>query len=234
MAIRPIRPRANLPDVMAALRELSTAATLAGMARFGIPSDHALGVTMADMRTLAQGLGQDHELAAALWATGCYEARMVASMIDDPARVTPSHMDHWCRDFDNWALCDTVCFNLFNATPHAWAKIYEWSAREPEFEKRAAFALLWCLPRRKIHTDTAAFSAALALIEREAHDERHFVKKALNMALRSMGKRNAALHEAARATAQRLAQAKSTSARWIGSHALRELNSPAVISRLAP
>ena len=134
--------KSTVVDVMATLQSLSTATTLAGMARFGIPSNHALGVTVADMRTLAKELGRSHELAAALWDTGCYEARMVASMIDESAVVTPQQMDAWCRDFDNWAICDTVCFNLFNATPHAWSKIHEWSDRVAEFEKRAAFALL--------------------------------------------------------------------------------------------
>jgi 3-methyladenine DNA glycosylase AlkD len=224
------------PDVncvLAALGDLSTESTLAGMVRFGIPSTHALGVTMADMRTLAKSLGQSHELAADLWATGCYEARMVASMIEAPALVTPIQMDQWCRDFDSWAICDTVCFNLFNVTAHAWEKIHEWSSREAEFEKRAAYALLWCLPRRKASADNAAFIAALGLIEREACDERNFVKKAVNMALRSIGKRNTELNAAAIETARRLAVANNKTSRWIGSHALRELASPAVVSRLA-
>jgi 3-methyladenine DNA glycosylase AlkD len=218
---------------MAALRGLGTAATLLGMSRFGIPSDHALGVTVGDLRVFAKRLGRSHDLAAGLWATGCYEARMVASMIDVPTRVTPLQMDQWVHDFDNWAICDTVCFNLFNVTPHAWGKIHEWSSLEAEFEKRAAFALLWCLPRTRTNTNNAAFIDALALIEREAHDDRNFVKKAINMALRSIGKRNAELNAAAISTARRLAAAKDKCARWVGSHALRELTSKAVASRLA-
>ncbi len=218
--------------VLKSLRDLSTPSTVAGMARFGIPSDHALGVTVADMRVLAKSLGPNHALAAELWSTGCYEARMVASMIDDPSLVTPRQMENWCRDFDSWAICDTVCFNLFNATPHAWNKIHEWSARQLEFEKRAAFALLWCLPRGKTASPNAAFVDALSLIEREAHDERNFVRKSINMAFRSIGKRNLALNAAATATARRLVVAKDKSARWVGSHALLELASTAVATRL--
>lgn len=219
-------------EAMEWLKSHATKATLDGMARYGIPSNHALGVTMADMKVLGKRLGRNHELAAALWDTGCYEARMVASMVDDPVQVTPAQMDRWCKDFDNWAICDTVCFNLFNRSPHAWAKIKPWSSKPAEFEKRTAFALLWCVhvPRGAHHNDR--FLEALTFIEREAGDDRNFVKKAVNMALRATGRRNTVLHAAAVAVAKRLSGSSNKSARWVGSHALRELTSPAVLKRL--
>ena len=127
------------------LKRHGTKANREGMARYAIPSDKAFGVSMADMKMLAKRLGRNHELAAALWDTGWYEARMLAAFVDEPARVTPAQMDRWCRDFDNWAICDTACFPLFDRTPHAWRKVEQWSRRRDEFVKRAAFALLWGL-----------------------------------------------------------------------------------------
>src|SRR6185503_11013212 len=151
----------------------------------------------------------------------------------DPALITPAQMDRWCRDFDNWGICDTICFNLFDRTPHAWAKVAEWSRRRGEFEKRTAFALLWSLSVHDKHAGDEPFIQGLALIEREAGDERNFVKKAVNMALRAVGKRNRALHAAALAVARRLAGSSNAVARWGGKDALKELTSPAVIRRLA-
>jgi 3-methyladenine DNA glycosylase AlkD len=187
---------------------------------------------MADMKALRKQLGRSHELASALWDTGCYEARMVASFVDDPAQVTPAQMDRWCKDFDNWAICDTVCFNLFNRTPHAWAKIKQWSSKREEFEKRTAFALLWCIHVPDGENANPKFLEGLALIEREAGDDRNFVKKAVNMALRATGRRNPVVHKAAVEVAKRLAGSSDKTARWVGSHALRELTSAAVLARL--
>ena len=215
------------------LKRHSTKAYRDGMARFAIPSEKAFGVSMSNIQSLAKQLGRSHELAAALWSTDCYEARMLASFIDDPASVTPAQMDRWCRDFDNWAICDTVCFVLFDRTPHAWRKVEQWSSRRDEYVKRAAFALLWGLT---VHDKTAGderFVHGLVLIERAANDDRNFVKKAVNMALRATGKRNPALHAAAVATAQRLAASTEPAARWVGKDALRELTSAKVTARLA-
>jgi 3-methyladenine DNA glycosylase AlkD len=205
------------------LRGHSSKATRDGMARFAIPSDHAYGVAMKDMKAFAKTLGRNHALGCALWDTGVYEARMLTSMVADPAKVTPAQMDRWCRDFDNWAFCDTMAFNLFDRTPHAWDKVAQWSSRRPEFEKRAAFALLWSLSVHDKAAPDDKFLGGLRLIEREAGDDRNFVKKAVNMALRAIGKRNRALHGAAVATAKRLAAAAEPSAKWIGKDALREL-----------
>ena len=219
--------------VLASLRRVATKKTRDGMARFNIPSDKAFGVTMTDLKVLAKRLGRNHELAAALWATGWYDARMLATLIDEPARVTSAQMDRWCRDFDNWAICDTACFALFDRTSHAWQKVDQWAGRREEFVKRAAFALLWGLT---VHDKLAAdefFVGGLELIERAATDERNFVKKAVNMALRAIGKRNPALNAAAVAVAQRLASSSESATRWVGKDALRELTSPGVSQRLA-
>ncbi len=190
-------------------------------------------MSVSDIRVLAKRLGRNHELAAALWDTGVYEARMLTSFVDDPARVTSAQMDRWCRDFDNWAICDTLCFHLFDRTPYAWQKVSQWCGRDEEFVKRAAFALLWALAAHDKHADDARFAEGLRFIERAAPDERNFVKKSVNMALRAIGKRNPALNAAAVTVAERLADSPQTAARWVGRDALRELTSPAVIRRLA-
>ena len=214
------------------LKRRSSRATLAAMARYSIPSDYAYGVAMKDIKVLGKTLGRNQPLAVALWATGVYEARMLASFVGDPEQLTAAQMDRWCKDFDNWAFCDAMSFNLFDRTPHAWAKVTQWSTRRNEFEKRTAFALLWSLT---VHDKRAAddlFERGLALIEREAGDERHFVKKATNMALRAIGKRNRALNSAAVMVARRLADSKDATAQWVGKDALRELTSAAVTRRL--
>ena len=205
------------------LRSHSTKATRDGMARYAIPADNALGVAMKDIKALGTKLGRDQELAVALWETGVYEARMLCSFVSDPAKLTSAQMDRWCKDFDNWAICDTMCFNLFDRTPHAWAKVTHWSKKRGEFEKRTAFALLWSLAMHDRSSDDKPFVHGLALIERAADDERNFVKKAVNMALRAVGRRNRALSAAAVATALRLAGSDDETARWIGKDALREI-----------
>ncbi len=214
------------------LKNHTTQATLDGMARYAIPSDKAIGVAMRDIKALGKKLGPNHPLASALWDTGLYEARMLASFVGDPARITAAQMDRWCRDFDNWAFCDAMSFNLFDRTPHAWAKVAQWSNRRNEFEKRTAFALLWSLTVHDKRANNEPFIHGLALIEREAGDERNFVKKAVNMALRAIGKRNRALNAAAVVVARRLADSKDATAKWVGKDALRELASPAMAKRL--
>jgi len=191
--------------------------------RYGIHAANAIGVSMADMKRLAAQLGPGHALADALWGTELYEARIVASMVDEPTQVTPEQMDRWCRDFDNWGICDTVCFHLFDRTPHAWVKVEQWAAQPDEFVKRAAFALLWGLARHDRDADDRQFADGLALIEREAIDERLLVRKAVSMALRSIGKRNTALHADVMAVAERLSEAPGGSPRWVGRAALRDL-----------
>jgi 3-methyladenine DNA glycosylase AlkD len=216
------------------LKGHATKAALEGMARYGLPSDRALGVAVRDIQSVAKRLGRNHELASQLWATGWYEARLLASYVDDPACVTSSQMDQWCRDFDNWGVCDTVCFVLFDRTPHAWSKVAKWAGRDQEFVKRGAFALLWGLTVHDKAASDDPFVKGLALVERAAEDDRHWVKKAVNMALRATGKRNLALNAAAIEVAERLCASPSATARWVGKDALRELTSPAVAKRLSP
>lgn len=215
------------------LKKKGNRATRDGMARYAIPSHDAFGVSVGTLRSYAKKLGRDHDLAEALWLDGHYEARMLACFVDDPARVTPAQMDRWCRAFDNWAICDTACFHLFDRTPHAWKKVTAWASRREEFERRAAFALLASLSLHDKESDDAPFLRGLRLIEKAAADERNFVKKSVNWALRSLGRRNAALHAASVSVAERLANSSKPAARWVGKDALRELTSPAVKKRLA-
>ena len=191
--------------------------------RYGIISDKAFGVPMAKIKLVAKAVGRNHELAAALWKTGWYEARLLASFVAEPERVTPAQMDRWCQNFDNWAVCDTVCFHLFDRTPHAFQKVAQWAGRRDEFVRRAAFALLASLALHGKQGDNEAFLRCLPLIESAAEDERNFVKKGVNWALRAIGARNAALHDAAMDVARRLSSSSVPSARWIGKDALKEL-----------
>jgi len=224
------------PDVEAVIAELKRRGTKAGrdgMARYAILSDKAFGVSVGALRQLAKRLGTDRDLAAVLWKSGWYEARMLATMVDDPAQVTVAQMDRWCGDFDNWAICDTACFHLFDRTPHAWGRVSAWAKKKDEFGRRAAFALMWGLSVHDKRSGDAPFLEGLALIERAAGDDRNFVKKAVNMALRAVGKRNPALNTAAIAVARRLAASEQPAARWNGKDALRELTGASVARRLA-
>jgi 3-methyladenine DNA glycosylase AlkD len=223
----------DVSAVIAWLQHRGKQSVRTGMARFAIPADKAFGIPVGDLRKYAKELGRDHELAAKLWESGWYEARLLAAFVAEPARVTPAEMDRWCQDFDSWAVCDTVCFHLYDRTPHAWAKIKAWAKRKPEFEKRAAFALLASVALHDKESADDPFAASLPLIERAATDERNFVKKAVVWALRGIAGRNPALQAAAAATAERLASSSDKTARWVGLTTLRELRSPASTKRLA-
>ncbi len=189
--------------------------------RYGLVTDKAMGVPMAKMQAIAKPLAPDHALAGALWDAGWYEARMVACMIDDPAQVTAEQMDRWRADFDNWGIVDTVCFKLFDRTPHAFGRIDAWTGLNDEFGRRAGFALLACTALHGQGTD-ADFLRGLKLIEACATDERNFVRKGVNWALRAIGSRKSpALRAAARETAARLAASTDRTARWNGKDALR-------------
>ncbi len=215
--------QAQVATTLAAMQRLSTKKDLANLARFGITASQPLGVSMANLKQLAKRVGKDHDLAQALWATGCYEARMLAALIGEPGRVTPAQMDRWCRDFDNWAVCDTLCFHLFDRTPHAWDKVRVWGNQEAEFVKRAGFALLASLALHDKLAPDARFVPFFPLIERGAADERNFVKKGVSWALRGIGRRNAQLRTSALRVARRLADSDHAGARWVGKDALRDL-----------
>ncbi|HQR40400.1 MAG TPA: DNA alkylation repair protein [Blastocatellia bacterium] len=191
--------------------------------RFGVYSDTAFGVSMVDTKALAKQLGRNHVLAAALWETGLYDARMLASLVDEPDMVTPAQMDRWCRDFDNWGICDTVCFCLFDRTPHAYGKVAQWAKRRDEFVRRGAFALLASLALHDKKAANDTFMLFFPLIESAADDDRNFVKKGVNWALRAIGKRNPQLRAGAIEVAERLAASPIASARWVGKDALRDL-----------
>lgn len=214
---------ANVQSALDWLKRHGSKSGREGMARYNIPADRAFGVPMRQIQALAKQLGRDHDFAAALWASGWYEARLLAAYVDAPADVTAGQMDRWCRDFDNWAVCDTVCFALFDRTPHAWKKVEQWAPRRAEYVKRAAFALLWGLTVHDKTSGDAPFLRGLALIKRAAADDRHFVQKAVDMALRAVGKRNAALNAAAIDVARELTTSSNSAAQWVGRHALREL-----------
>jgi 3-methyladenine DNA glycosylase AlkD len=218
--------------VLRKLNEVSDRSRLAGMARYGIATDRALGVAVPDLRKLAKTIGPDHDLAIELWGSEIHEARMLANMIDDPRQVRESQMEAWVHDFDSWDLCDQVCGNLFDRTTYAFRKAVEWSARDDEFVKRAGFALMASAAVHRKDVADATFEVFLPIIRAEATDDRNYVKKAVNWALRQIGKRSPGLNRKAIAIAKQIQKLDARSARWIASDALRELESAAVQARL--
>ena len=202
------------------------------MARFGIQSSNSFGVSVPKLRTLAREVGRDHPLALKLWETGLHDARLLATMIDDPRQVTVDQMDKWVRDFDSWDVVDGSCGNLFDKTSFAMAKVKEWCKREEEFVKRAGFVLMAELAVHDKEAKDKVFLDFLPLIIGGASDKRNFVKKAVNWSLRQIGKRNLKLNEAAVSTALKIQKIESGAAKWVASDALRELKSPQVLKRL--
>ena len=222
----------KLIDVLNELKTMANLDALAEMARVGIKTPRAYGIAAPKLHALAKRIGKDHRLAQQLWDTQILDARMVAALIDEPQKVTPRQMDRWIKAFDNWAVCDTCCCYLFDKTPWAYAKAVEWTEREREYERRAGFALMAYLA---VHDKTAPdsqFIAFLPLIQAGATDERNFVKKAINWALRQIGKRNMRLNQATIQTARAIQKIDSKAARWVAADALRELTSEAAQSRL--
>ena len=211
------------PEILAILRSHANPANVAGMARYGICAEGTLGVTIPIVRGLAREAGKDHALALALWKSGVHEARILASMVDERDRVTPAQMDRWARDLDSWDVCDQVCHNLFRYTPHAWVKAVEWSRAEGEFVKRAGFSLMAGLAVKDKAATDHQFETLLPLIVRAAADDRNMVKKAVNWALRQIGKRNPRLRQRAIAAAREIQKQGTRPARWIAAGALREL-----------
>jgi 3-methyladenine DNA glycosylase AlkD len=210
-------------DVLAWLKQRGTRRNVDGMARYGIVAKRVFGVPMSTLLVLKKRLGTDHAMAAALWASGWHEARLLAALVDDPARVTRTQMNAWAASFENWADCDTVCFHLFDRTPFAWDKARQWAASRRLFVKRAAFALMACLALHDKAAPDKRFLAFLPLIEKGAGDERNFAKKSVSWALRAIGRRNAALKMAALAVAKRLARSEQAAPRWVGKDVLRDL-----------
>lgn len=224
--------RTDAAAAVAWLKAQGDAKFRGGLARYGLPTDKAFGVSVATIQSYGKTLGRDHVLARELWKTGWTDARMLASFVGEPGKVTPAEMDAWCRDFDSWGIVDTVCFKLWDQSPHAWKKASQWTTRKPEFEKRAGFVLMACLAAHDKTTKDSAFMKFFPLIEKGARDERNFVKKGVSWALRHIGHRNAKLHAAAVKTATKLSKAESATERWVGKDALRDLLRPAVIKKV--
>jgi len=222
----------RLDAALELLHRAARPAELAGLARFGISGERRLGLSVPDMRRIAKILGKDHDLALALWDTGIPDARIVAGMVADPAQLTSRQMDRWVKNLDSWDVCDQVCGSAFLAAPHAWKKVAAWAGRREEYVRRAAFALLATLAVHDRASGDERFIEALARVEAAADDDRNFVRKAVNWALRNIGKRNAVLNAASLACAQRIRQRGTRAARWIAADALRELTGDGVQSRL--
>ena len=215
-----------------ALRELADPRVRAKLAYFGVNVPKAYGISAPVLKAFARHIGRDQKLAEQLWSSGIHEARILAALLGESEKVTATQMERWVRDFDSWDVVDTTCCYLYAAAKPAWKKIYEWSTRRAEFPKRAAFSLAAYLSYKDKIAEDARFERFLSVIEREAHDERNFVRKAVNWALRNIGKRNLRLNAAAIRSAERIRQQDSRAARWIAADALRELKSVAVHARL--
>jgi len=223
---------ASVTDVLDRLQSKAKPEQLEGMAKYGMTVEKRLGVSVPDMRKLAKELGRDHKLALDLWRTGIAEARILAGMVGDPAKLTDEQMEEWVKDINSWDVCDQVCMNLFEKNQLAWQKIIDWSEREEEFVKRTAFSLMACLAWHDKKASDEKFIELLNVITRAATDERNFVKKAVNWALRNIGKRNLNLNEAAISTAKEIQRLESKAARWIAADAIRELESDSIQGRL--
>lgn len=214
---------ATVRELLKTLERKGSKKNVEGMARYGIVAKKVYGVSVAEIRAIAKNHRRDHELALALWDTGWYEARMLSAFVDDPKLVTPAQMDRQARDFDNWAICDTLCFHLYDKTPYAWSKIAKWAKSKNEFVKRAAFATLASVALHDKKAPDEPFMKALPLIERAASDDRNFVKKGVSWALRGYKRRSPELRRAATDLAKRLSESDDRTERWVGKDALRDL-----------
>ena len=220
----------SVHEVLVRLRALGDASRLPGMARYGIATEHAYGVTVGELRTLAKEIGRDRDLAAGLWDSGVHEARILASLLDDPALVDDAQLERWAAAFDSWDLCDQVCQNLFRRSPHAWGKAVEWTARSEPLVKRAGFALMAGLAVADKRADDERFEPFLRAVAERADDDRPLVRKGASWALRQIGKRSPGLNRRAIRVAEQL-RTGGRGARWVGTDALRELGSPEVQAR---
>lgn len=213
----------TLKEVISYIKKNRNEKNIAGMARFGIVTENCYGLSMPKMRELGKKIGTDHKLALALYKTGIHEAKIIAGLIDDPAQVTEAQMEEWSKGFDSWDVTDQVTTILFDQTKFSWRKAAEWAKRKPEYEKRAGFTIMAGLAVHDRITPDEEFEKFYACIEKGAEDERNFVKKAVNWALRNIGKRSTGLNSSAIKLSEKLVKSGSKSARWVGADALREL-----------
>jgi len=221
----------QLNQILKKLKSLSNPKAVAGMARFGINPEKTYGISIPVLRKMAKEIGKNHNLALKLWDSGIHEAKILASMIDEPEKVTKKQMDEWIKNFDSWDVCDQCCMNLFSKTPYSWEKAKKWTNRKKEFEKRAGFALIACLAWYEREAHDKKFEQFFPLIKKHASDNRNFVKKAVNWSLRQIGKKNMNLNKIAIKTAKDISKINSKSAKWIASDALRELTDKKVKKR---
>jgi len=219
-------------EIMEKLKKLSNQKNLEGMARYGINPKNNLGISIYQLRPLAKEIGTNHQLALKLWNSKIHDARLLACFIDNPGEVTTDQMDSWAEDFDSWDICDQACTSLFDLSPLAYKKVYQWADNEKEFVKRAAFSLIAGLAVHDKKASDEQFISFLTIIKKQSTDGRNYVRKAVNWALRNIGKRNQALNKKALQTAKEIRQIDSKTARWIANDAIRELDSKKILERL--
>ena len=219
-------------NILKKLKSMSNPEAVKGMARYGVSPKNNLGVSIYKLRPIAKEIGKDHDLALKLWSSGIHDARLLACFIEDPAKVTGGQMDFWAKDFDSWDVCDQACTSLFDLTPLAWTKVFEWAERDEEFVRRAAFSLIAGLAVHDKKANDKDFERFSPLMKKHSVDERNYVKKAVNWALRNIGKRNLALNKQMIKLSEKILKIDSKSARWIARDALRELTSEKVQNRL--
>lgn len=219
-------------EILTKLESMSDPEAVKGMARYGINSKNNLGVSIYKLREIAKEMGQDHEIALKLWNSGIHDARLLACFIDNPSEVTGGQMDSWAQDFDSWDICDQACTSLFDLTTLAWAKVFEWAEQPDEFVKRGAFSLIAGLTVHDKKASDEKFEQFIPLIKKHSHDERNYVKKAVNWAIRNIGKRNKNLNKVMIKLSRELLKDDSKAAKWIASDALRELTSIKIQNRL--
>ncbi len=219
-------------NILNKIKSMSNPEAIKGMARYGINPKNNLGVSIYKLRPIAKEIGKDHKLALKLWSSGIHDARLLACFIEDPVKVTSEQMDSWAKDFDSWDVCDQACTSLFDLTPLAWTKIFEWAKRDEEFVKRAAFSIIAGLAVHDKKAGDKEFEQFSPLIKKHSVDERNYVKKAVNWALRNIGKRNLALNKQMIKLSKEIQKIDSKSARWIANDAIRELSSEKVQNKL--
>jgi 3-methyladenine DNA glycosylase AlkD len=219
-------------DIIKQLKSMSNQKNVEGMARYGINPHNNLGISIYNLRPLAKKIGKNHKLALKLWDSGIHDARLLAVFIDDPLQVTNKQMDSWAKDFDSWDVCDQACTSLFDLTPYAWKKVFEWAERNEEFVKRGAYSLIAGLAVHDKKAENSMFEDFFSIIIKESTDERNYVKKAINWALRNIGKRNTNLNKKAIETAKKIQKIDSKSAKWIAKDAIRELTSEKIQKKI--
>ena len=220
-------------EIIKELESQSNPEDVAGMAKYGIKTTHAYGVRMPELTRMAKETGKDHELAEKLWQHAYTETRILACLVDDPQLVSEEQMERWALEFNSWDVCDQCCMKLFRKTPYAYNKINQWSMREEEFVKRAAFTLIATLAVHDKKVDDAQFEQLFPIIIRESTDDGNYVKKAVNWALRQIGKRNLNLNKKAIDLSINISEIDSKSAKWIAKDALKELTSEKIQERLS-